>query len=230
MTTTPSNTPYSSTDPLDSSATSGSPSGAEQAASTAADEGRHVAGVAGGEARKVADEAKSQARGLLDEARGQLDDQTRTQRDRLVSTLQSVGDDLDSMASQGTQQGIAGDLARQAGQRARALGQHLDGREPADLVDDVRRFARDRPGTFLLGALAAGVVAGRLARGARDGNSQSGSTTSTPSYADTPAVTPAPAPAAPVAPATASFDDPLGGQDGSLGAAVPPNPTGRYEP
>jgi len=45
----------------------------------------------------------------------------------------------------------------------------------------VRGFARRRPGTFLLGALAAGIVAGRLARGAKDGSSSSTS----PSQSDT---------------------------------------------
>lgn len=222
------------TGPTGPTGNTGSPSSteqAQQAASTAADEGRHVAGVAGEEARKVAAEAKSQARGLLDEARGQLDDQTRSQRDRLVTTLQSVSDDLESMASQGSDQGIAGDLARQAGQRARALGQHLDGREPADLLGDVRRFARDRPGVFLVGALAAGVVAGRLARGARDASAQTGTQAGSSLGTDTAMAPPyAVVPPAPVTPATTSFEDPLGGHDGSLGAAVPPNPTGRYEP
>lgn len=72
------------------------------------------------------------------------------------------------MAGRGTP-GLASDLARQASGRARTLGDHLESREPSELLDDVRRFARQRPDTFLLGALAAGVVVGRLARGAADG-------------------------------------------------------------
>ena len=40
---------------------------------------------------------------------------------------------------------------------------------PAQLLDDARDFARRKPGTFLLGALAAGVVAGRLFRATADG-------------------------------------------------------------
>ncbi|MCY7395312.1 MAG: hypothetical protein LH468_04005 [Nocardioides sp.] len=219
---------------------------AQQAAGIAADEGRHVAGVASDEAATVAAEAKSQARGLMHDARTQVDDQTRTQRDRLVGTLHTVSDDLDSMASQGAGPGLAGDLARQAAERTRALGQHLDGREPTEILQDVRRFARERPGTFLLGALAAGVVVGRLARGAKDGASTStGPTTVTgpTGTASTPVVPPVgPAsvleptlaeermPGQPTVTSPASFEDPLGGQDGSLGAAVPPNPTGRYEP
>ena len=41
----------------------------------------------------------------------------------------------------------------------------LQNREPAELLDEVRSFARRKPGLFLLGAAAAGVVAGRLTRG-----------------------------------------------------------------
>ncbi len=145
---------------------------ASQSAGTAAEQGQHVAGVAKGEAQNVANEAKHHARGLVDEARGQVDEQSRTQRDRLVGTLSSFSDDLEKMADNSQTPGMASDLVRQVADRARDLGQHLDGREPAQILDDVRGFARRRPGTFLLGALAAGVVAGRVTRGARDARSE----------------------------------------------------------
>lgn len=140
---------------------------AQNAASTAADEGQHVAGVAKDEAQNVASEAISQARGLVDQALAQVDEQSRSQRDRLVTTLRSLGDDLDQMAEQASSSGLATDLAREIAQRARAIGARLDGREPNEILDDLRSFARRRPGTFLLGALAAGVVVGRVARGAK---------------------------------------------------------------
>ena len=143
---------------------------AQQAASTAADEGKHVAGVAADEARSVAAEATEHARTLVGEARtqltGQVDQQTRQQKDLLASTLGTFGDDLSSMAQSGS--GLASDVAHEVADRARTLAHHLDGREPTELLDDVRRFARQRPGVFLLGALAAGVVVGRLARGTKD--------------------------------------------------------------
>jgi hypothetical protein len=143
---------------------------ARETASTAADEGKHVAGVAGSEARGVASQAAREARGVVDDAvgqvRGQLDEHGRQQKDRLAGTLFTFGDDLDRMADNGS--GLAGDLAREAADRAKAFSRHLDGREPRELLDDVRRFARQRPGTFLLGALAAGVVVGRLVRGTKD--------------------------------------------------------------
>jgi uncharacterized protein YjbJ (UPF0337 family) len=149
---------------------------ARQAASTAADESKHVAGVAREEAQNVAGEAKEQVRGLLDEARGQVDEQTRSQRDRLVGTLHTFSGDLDNMASSGGS-GLAAQLAQQVADRSRSLGNHLDGREPADILSDVRRFARQRPTVFLLGALGAGVVVGRLARGAKEAGSSTGSST-----------------------------------------------------
>ena len=143
---------------------------AKQTASTAADEGKHVAGVAAGEVKGVASEAVGQARGVVDDAvgqvRGQLDDQGRQQKDRLSGTLATFGDDLGRMAEGGS--GLAADLAHELADRTRSWSRHLDSREPTELLDDVRRFARQRPGTFLLGALAAGVVVGRLVRGTKD--------------------------------------------------------------
>lgn len=144
---------------------------AQAAASTAADEGKHVAGVAQGEAAKVASEATAQARSLAGEARTQVTDQavdqTRVQRDKLVGTLGTLGDDLDQMADR-SDGGLAADVAREVAAHAKSLTSYLDGREPGDLLGDVRDFARRRPGLFLLGALTAGVVAGRLARGVKD--------------------------------------------------------------
>ena len=146
---------------------------AQQAAGTAKDEGKHVAGVAQGEAQKVASEAKSQVHGLVNQATSQVEDQTRTQRDRLVHTLRSMGDELEQMAGSG-QGGTAADLVREVADRVRDLSSRVDGREPRELLEEVRSYARRKPGTFLLGALAAGVVAGRLTRGAKDASSGSG--------------------------------------------------------
>jgi hypothetical protein len=177
---------------------------AQEAASTAADEGKHVAGVAKEEAQNVAGEAVAQARNLVEEAKtqvvDQLGEQSRTQRDRLVGTLQTLSDQLEQMASsESTPSGLATDLVREVADRARGLSSTLDGREPQDLLEDVRRFARRRPGTFLLGALAAGVVAGRMARAAKQGTSDSGSTTAMtrgtmPAVPAAPTMPPPPAP------------------------------------
>ena len=142
------------------------------AAKAAEDEGKHVAGVAKGEAREVAGEAKQQARGVLDDARTQVNQQSQVQRDRLVKTMNSFADDLQEMAARVGGSGMAAELANEISQRTRSLTNQLDGREPGELLDRARDFARRRPGMFLLGATAAGVVAGRLARGAKEATSQ----------------------------------------------------------
>lgn len=163
----------------------------QQTATTAADEGKHVAAVVGEEAQNVAGQAKDQIRDLMDETLGQVNEQSRTQLDRLVGTLKSVSTDLESMASS-ADSGLATQLTQQVSERARSLSTHLDGREPSDVLDDVRQFARRRPGVFLLGALGAGVVVGRLARGAKQAHSQetrSSSTAGTPAVVGTPALT-----------------------------------------
>ncbi len=148
---------------------------AKQTASTAADESKHVAGVAQGEIKKVASEAKTQVSGLLNEATSQLDQQSRQQQGRLAETVRTFSDDLEDMSSKSESNGVAAGLAREVADRARNLAVQLDSREPRDLLDEVRSYARRKPGTFLLGSLAAGVVAGRLTRGAKatqDGESQ----------------------------------------------------------
>src|SRR4051794_22892336 len=157
-----------------------------QGDTSAAQESRRVAGVAQQEAGSVAAEAKDQVSNLLDQARSQVSEQGGVQRDRLVQTLTTFSDDLDHMAEQSDRSGMATDLARQAAGRVRDLSNRLDGREPSQILDDVRAFARRRPGAFLMGALAAGMLAGRLTRGAKEAQSMNGSqgtsTTSFPTY------------------------------------------------
>ena len=130
------------------------------------DQAKHAASVASDEAKQVASDVRDQARGLLDETKNQVQDQSRTQRDRLVETLRTFGDDLDGMAQDGN--GLASGAAREVAQRVRTISERLDGREPSELLDDLRSFARRRPGMFLAGAVISGVVVGRLLRGGRD--------------------------------------------------------------
>ena len=163
---------YSDTEAADTSS-GGTAETMKTTASTAADQGRRVADTAKAEAQNVAETAVRQTRSVMTDAAQQVStqvsDQATVQRDKLSQTLRAFGDDLEQMASQGQDSGLAADLVREVATRARAFGSHLEGREPAQLLDEVRDVARRRPGTFLLGALAAGVVAGRLFRGAADG-------------------------------------------------------------
>jgi hypothetical protein len=133
---------------------------------TAADAASGVKEVAKGEAAHVAEEAKYQTRNLMDQTRYELRGQARNQQSNLASKLNGWASELGSMASKSDESGPMTDLAHEASRRVADFSHWLDNHEPADLLDEVRRFARRRPGTFLALAAAAGVVAGRLTRGA----------------------------------------------------------------
>jgi hypothetical protein len=132
---------------------------------TATQAGGQVAQTTKEQARNVVGEAKQQARDLVGEARSQVRDQAGTQKGRAVQGLHALGDELDQMAEQGGQSGLATEVARQVSGRTRDLARYLERHEPADLLAEVRAYARRRPVVFLAGATLAGVVAGRLTKG-----------------------------------------------------------------
>src|SRR5215212_1204068 len=135
-----------------------------EVAGTAASRATDVASTAKDQALDVAQEAQRQARDLVGEFRGQVQQQTQQQRDRLVELLREFEDELQNMVQAGGRSGTASEVVRQVADRLSGVRSYLErGTNP---VDDVRRFARRRPGTFLLLAAAAGVVAGRATRGA----------------------------------------------------------------
>ncbi len=137
----------------------------EQAAAvgtTAAEAGKHVAGTAKEQAANVASEAAAQTRNLLGETRSQLQDQAAQQQQRLASGVRSLSDELGSMAHGSEQGGPATDLIHEAAQRAGQVADWLEQRDPGSLLDDLRSFARRRPGAFLAIAAGAGLAAGRL--------------------------------------------------------------------
>jgi len=146
-------------------------------AGTASDAGRHVAGVAGEQAGQVASEASQQVRDLVHQTRGELTEQAATQQKRVAGGLRSLGEELHSMAQNSEQRGPATDLVKQAAERTGKVASWLEDREPGNVVDEVTRFARQRPGAFLAIAAGAGLLVGRLGRGlkaANDDDSSSG--------------------------------------------------------
>jgi hypothetical protein len=142
--------------------------------------GRQTAETAKQQAGEVAGEAKNQAKDLLDQTRQEIASQGTQQQQRAASGLRSVADEITSMINgQGGTGGVASDLARQLSQRVQTAADWLEHREPRDLFDEVQRFARRRPGTFLAAAGALGFLGGRLTRGAVDEARDSGSDSGT---------------------------------------------------
>jgi len=164
---------------------SGTGSASSGKVDTAKEEAAGVAGAvsdaAGGvvdtaksEAGNVAHEVKVNARQLLTQTKGELTDQAQVQQQRVAEGLRSISDELSTMANSSQNGGVATDLVQQAAQRSSSIAQWLEGRDPGSLLDEVKGFARRKPGAFLLLAAGAGVLAGRLGRGMADNSPMGG--------------------------------------------------------
>jgi hypothetical protein len=123
--------------------------------------GDRVAHSAAGQAKQVVAETTHQARGLLEQGRQQVHDQVTFQQERVALRLATVADELREMAHISRSAPVS-ELAGHGAESLHQLASWLKDQQPGDLLEEARRFARRRPGVFLLGAALAGVVAGRL--------------------------------------------------------------------
>ncbi|NJC10585.1 hypothetical protein F4558_000411 [Micromonospora profundi] len=230
----------SSTYPQESTNGGGVREQARQVGSEAAHAGGAVAQTAKEQGTEVGREAARQARNLYGEARTQLAGQTAEQQRRAAGGLRSIADEMRSMAEQGGQAGPVSELTRQAADRVHGVAGWLEEREPGDLINEVRDYARRNPGTFLVGAAVLGVLAGRLTRGISAGNDDTGNGSA--SYrgagaydpeqtAVIPTPPPAPRPAPNAAPA-GGYLDPTPGtySEPTSGGYTDPTPGGYTDP
>ena len=176
-------------------------SAAEQTAGAAKEEAAGVAAVAASAAGDVAVTAREQtaaaahdtlgeARELFDHTRSQVEEQASVVAHKLGDGLRSLAGELRDLGegrSDGS--GQAAGLARSIAERGDQVAELLTRRGPNGIVEELRSFAGRKPGTFLLGALAAGIVAGRFTRGVRgDTHTQQGG--SAPDRPASPSITP----------------------------------------
>jgi hypothetical protein len=143
---------------------------AEQAAGAA----RSVAQTAKAEAGNVAAETKSSAQGLLQQAKSGLGSQAGEQQRKAADGIRGISSQLRTMADAPEKQGVASDLVREVAGRASSAASWIEGAEPGTLLVQVQSFARRKPGTFLLLAAGAGILAGRLARSLQAGGPDAG--------------------------------------------------------
>jgi hypothetical protein len=205
---------------------------ASNVAGQAANAAQGVARTAKEEAAHVASEAKSSAQDLLAQAKSGLTSQAGTQQQKAAEGIRGISSQLHSMASAPDQQGVASDLIRQAAQSSESVASWLENKQPGDLLGEVQRFARNRPGTFLLLAAGAGVLAGRLTRGLAAG------ATGTQGVQPAPAWQPVQAPpAAPLRQETVYaagtddlFDEPVVGSGAPLSTTTLPSGTAEDSP
>ena len=161
----PPTTPRHSSESDDASTTDVAKDQAAQVADTAKQAGTQVAGTVKEQAGEVTAKAGQQAKQLLSQAQSELSDQAASTQQRVSEGLHALADELTGMAKNSEQDGPATDLARQAADKAHQAAGWLSDRDPGTLLNEVRSFARRKPGTYLALALGAGVVAGRLTRG-----------------------------------------------------------------
>jgi len=174
--------------------TSGSPSTTDVAkdearnvGQTAKQAGSQVATTAADQAKNVVAETKQQAQSLLDQGRTQVRQQAVSQQQKAGQSLSSLAGQLRGMVEgNAPAPGPARDLLQQGASKVEEFATLLQNREPADLLDEVRSFARRKPGTFLLGAALAGILAGRLTSGVKAAHSNDSSSSGRSQLASTP--------------------------------------------
>ncbi len=130
---------------------------------------RELAGTAKEQVSEISQEVVEQGRGLLEETRSQLEGQADTQVEQLAQNLRRLGAETRALAEGRPDEagGLPGYLENVSG-RLEGWADDLEVRGVEGLVDDVKAFARRRPGVFLLGATAVGFGVGRLVRAKSD--------------------------------------------------------------
>jgi hypothetical protein len=76
--------------------------------------------------------------------------------DNIASALRKAGSEL------GDTGGVATKLVSTLADRVESAGRSLDGKELGDVVDDLERFARRNPATFISAAIGVGFLASRF--------------------------------------------------------------------
>jgi hypothetical protein len=122
---------------------------------TAKSEGKAVVGTAKDETARLASSARS-------EFRRQGDEQTK----RMAERVRDVADQLDGIKRGEAPSGATATVIEEIGSRAQRVASRLDDGGIEGVTSEMKQFARQRPGLFLLGAFGLGIAAGRTLRNA----------------------------------------------------------------
>jgi hypothetical protein len=141
---------------------------ASQAGGAAAQQAGAVAGTAKEQAGQVVSDARAHAQDLMDQTTSQVGAQADEQTQRLSGNLKMLSEHFSTMASSGEPGSTAHTLVDEASRRTADLSSYLDGRQFGEIINDVKGFARQRPGAFILGSAIAGLMVGRLGRAVKD--------------------------------------------------------------
>ena len=175
-------------------------------------------------AGEVLQEAKTQARNVVDDLKRDAHEQASRQTGRAADGLRGLAQQLGALVEgRPGDAGLAGDYARRLGDRVSDVAERVERGGFDGVVRDVRRYARQRPGTFLLGAAVLGFATGRVLRAGAQATQANGTSSPDATIPAVPqaATTASMEPAAPLGPAAIADVPPVG--------AVPTVPSsGRY--
>jgi uncharacterized protein YjbJ (UPF0337 family) len=137
----------------------------ESKAEVAKDTVKHVAAETEQHVGELAREAWGQAREVMGRATGAARTQADQQTARAASGLMSLSDQLRALSDgRSAEAGDLGQYAGKAGEQLARFSRRLEAGGIQGLFDDISRFARRRPGQFVLLAAGAGFIAGRAVR------------------------------------------------------------------
>jgi hypothetical protein len=136
----------------------------EQTAQTARAEAGAVAEKVKEETKTVAQQAQQQASSAVHQVQQDVRQRANEEATKFAQTLHETSRQLQQMSGAADDQGVAATLVREGSNATERLASRLDQGGLDAVMADIRSWARRQPGTFLLGAAAAGFVAGRLVR------------------------------------------------------------------
>ncbi|WP_409057548.1 hypothetical protein [Streptomyces sp. SYP-A7185] len=137
----------------------------QEVAGTVQDKGRDVADTARENAGEVIQEATARSRDLYEQMKDQVSGEAEGQVRRFAANIRHLADDLRHMSESAKPDSPAVSVVHELADRGHLLADRLDRQGPGELLDDVREFARRKPGVFLAGAALAGFAVARLGRG-----------------------------------------------------------------
>jgi hypothetical protein len=158
-----------------------------EVAETAKQAGKEVMSEVSEQTSAVAHTAKDQFQQLATQTRQELKAQSEQRGEQLASRLQTWAGQMKALAEgrveeAGELRGLMGDAQRKLETYASSLRE----RGPDGVLQDVRRFARRRPGMFLLAAGVTGFAIGRIVKAGGMSGSQQDELESATAYGSDP--------------------------------------------
>jgi hypothetical protein len=141
--------------------------GAQRAGSDAsgsATEARSTAEQVTERVKEKAGELKQQAKETADEVRERVRSVADQQKHAAVGRVEGIAHALRTASDELRDQGqpMLAEYSRYAAEGLESMAQSLDRRDVSDFVDGIEQFARERPVTFLGGAMVAGFALARF--------------------------------------------------------------------